>query len=99
MQRISTINSQAESRSKQGGEFGSIIHASHTRPMITPTISPFAQEARIRPRYPWHLWRQYPVIVENCYLASTIWLVKVRVLAETEFSETVLASDFERVIE
>ena len=91
-----TVSRMSTDKPNATQNLGKKLSAIHTLP-DTSSISPFAQGARVRPRNPWHLWRQYPVIVEESYLACTIWLITVKVYAELTFLETVLASDFEWV--
>ena len=95
---LSQISTHPQNKTQNIGQKCDSNRSSHPLP-ITSSIPPFAPGNRIRPRYPWHIWRQYPVVVEECYSASTIWLMKVRVFAKPTFFETVLASDFERVVE
>ena len=90
LRNVSQVSPYKQKQSQSLGQSWSYIHD-----ISISSMPPFVQGDRIRPRYPWHLWRQYPVIVEECNLASTSWLIKVRVCADSTFSATVLASDFE----
>ncbi|MDJ0704753.1 MAG: hypothetical protein QNJ46_15835 [Leptolyngbyaceae cyanobacterium MO_188.B28] len=98
LRNVSQVSPYKQKQAQSLGQSWSSIHnISLSSIPPVPSIPPFVQGDRIRPRYPWHLWRQYPVIVDECYLASTSWLIKVRVVANSTFSATVLASDFEHL--
>lgn len=66
--------------------------------VVGPSSPPFQPGELVRPRCPGHPWRQYPIVIDKCFLIGKIWLLSVYIHTHvhTFLQIEVLAEDYER---
>ena len=76
-----------------------ITNQAYHRPTQNSMVSltpPFQSGEFIRPRAPWHPWRLYQIMVEECHRMGEHWLLEVHIQNHKLHDAKVLADDFEQ---